>query len=143
MKKIIATVLSLALVAVFALPAAAQGRNWNNANQGYTASQNGRRDPNADYNYRNRNDSNYPDRSNDYNRQRSNQYDYSSQYDNNGYDQRGVWQQHRDKLTTAMGAAGGAILGGAIGGGRGSLIGALIGGAGSALYTYKLRDRNH
>jgi hypothetical protein len=55
---------------------------------------------------------------------------------------RSFWQKHRDKLTVAMGAGGGALLGGLIGGGKGAAIGALAGGGGSALYTYKLRRRH-
>jgi outer membrane lipoprotein SlyB len=55
---------------------------------------------------------------------------------------RTFWQKHRDKLTTAIGAGGGAILGGAIGGRRGAAIGTLAGGGGAALYTYKIRKRN-
>ncbi len=54
---------------------------------------------------------------------------------------RSFWQKHRDKLTVAMGAGGGAIIGGLIGGKKGAAIGALAGGGGSALYTYKLRNR--
>lgn len=57
-------------------------------------------------------------------------------------DRRTFWQKHRDKLTTAMGAGGGALLGAAVGGGRGAAIGTLVGGAGGALYTYKIRKRN-
>jgi len=55
---------------------------------------------------------------------------------------RSFWQKHRDKLTVAMGAGGGAVVGGLIGGKKGAAIGALGGGGGSALYTYKLRKRN-
>ena len=55
---------------------------------------------------------------------------------------RSFWQKHRDKLTVAMGAGGGAIIGGLVGGKKGAAIGALAGGGGSALYTYKLRKRN-
>ena len=55
---------------------------------------------------------------------------------------RSFWQKHRDKLTVAMGAGGGALLGGLIGGKKGAGIGALAGGGGSALYTYKMRKRN-
>jgi hypothetical protein len=55
---------------------------------------------------------------------------------------RSFWQKHRDKLTVAMGAGGGAIIGGLFGGKKGAAIGALAGGGGSALYTYKLRNRN-
>ncbi len=55
---------------------------------------------------------------------------------------RSFWQKHRDKLTVAAGAGGGALLGGLIGGKKGAAIGALAGGGGSALYTYKIRKRS-
>lgn len=55
---------------------------------------------------------------------------------------RTFWQKHRDKLTVAMGTGAGAILGGIIGGKKGAGIGALAGAGGSALYTYKLRNRS-
>jgi hypothetical protein len=55
---------------------------------------------------------------------------------------RTFWDRHRDKLTTAIGAGAGAAVGGATAGKKGAIIGAIVGGAGSALYTYKLRDRN-
>ena len=55
---------------------------------------------------------------------------------------RSFWQKHRDKLTVAMGSGGGAILGALFGGKKGAAIGALAGGGGSALYTYKLRNRH-
>lgn len=64
-------------------------------------------------------------------------YDY-----NNQPRKRSFWQKHRDKLTVAMGAGGGALLGGLIGGKKGAAIGALAGGGGSALWTYKIRKRN-
>ncbi len=54
---------------------------------------------------------------------------------------RSFWQKHRDKLTVAIGAGSGAAIGGLIGGKKGAAIGALAGGGGSALWTYKLRDR--
>ena len=56
---------------------------------------------------------------------------------------RSFWQKHRDKLTVAMGAGGGALVGGLVGGKKGALIGGLAGAGGSALYTYKLRNRNY
>ena len=56
--------------------------------------------------------------------------------------QRTFWQKHRDKLTLAIGTGGGALIGGLIGGRKGAGIGALSGLGGSALYTYKLRNRN-
>jgi hypothetical protein len=62
--------------------------------------------------------------------------------DNYRYEDRSVWDKHRDKITTAGGAAGGAILGGLIGGKKGAIIGAITGGAGAAVYTYKIRDKN-
>jgi uncharacterized membrane protein YebE (DUF533 family) len=55
---------------------------------------------------------------------------------------RTFWQKHRDKLTVAMGTGGGALLGALIGGKKGAAIGALAGAGGSALYTYKIRNRN-
>jgi hypothetical protein len=64
-------------------------------------------------------------------------YDY-----NNQPAHRTFWQKHRDKMTVAMGAGGGALLGALFGGGKGAAIGALAGGGGSALYTYKLRNRH-
>ena len=42
-----------------------------------------------------------------------------------------------------MGTGGGALIGGLIGGKKGAGIGSLAGLGGSALYTYKLRKRNH
>ena len=55
---------------------------------------------------------------------------------------RSFWDKHRDKLTMAMGTGGGALIGGLIGGKKGAAIGGLAGLGGSALYTYKLRNRN-
>jgi hypothetical protein len=54
---------------------------------------------------------------------------------------RSFWQRHRDALTLAIGTGGGAAIGGLLGGRRGAGYGALAGLGGSALYTYKLRDR--
>ena len=55
---------------------------------------------------------------------------------------RSFWDKHRDKLTVAMGTGAGAAIGGLVGGKKGAAIGALSGAGGSALYTYKLRNRN-
>jgi hypothetical protein len=55
---------------------------------------------------------------------------------------RSFWDKHRDKLTVAMGTGAGAALGGLIGGKKGAAIGALSGAGGSALWTYKLRNRD-
>lgn len=63
-------------------------------------------------------------------------------YTNNQPRKRSFWQKHRDKLTVAAGTGGGALIGGLVGGKKGALIGALAGGGGSALYTYKIRNRN-
>ena len=54
---------------------------------------------------------------------------------------RSFWQKHRDKLTTAGGAVGGALIGGIAGGKKGAAIGALAGGGGAAVYTYGIRKR--
>ncbi len=86
--------------------------------------------------YRNAPARRYYGRSN-YGSSRQVYYDY-----NNQPRQRSFWQKHRDKLTVAMGAGGGALLGGLIGGKKGAAIGALAGGGGSALWTYKIRKRN-
>ncbi|HYG80651.1 MAG TPA: hypothetical protein VD861_09705, partial [Pyrinomonadaceae bacterium] len=59
------------------------------------------------------------------------------------YDNRSFWERHRDKLTVAGGAGAGAAVGAMVGGKKGAIIGALLGAGGSALYTYKLRDRNN
>lgn len=59
------------------------------------------------------------------------------------YDNRSFWERHRDKLTVAGGAGAGAAIGAMTGGKTGAIIGALLGAGGSALYTYKLRDRNN
>jgi hypothetical protein len=63
-------------------------------------------------------------------------YDYNTQPRG-----RSFWQKHRDKLTMAIGTGAGAAVGGLAGGKKGAGIGALIGLGGSALYTYKLRNR--
>jgi hypothetical protein len=70
-------------------------------------------------------------------------YDTSRVYSGRRYQwdrDRSLWDRHRDKLTTGIGAGAGAVLGGAVGGKKGAVIGALLGGGGAALYTYKLRD---
>ena len=55
---------------------------------------------------------------------------------------RSFWDKHRDKLTVAIGTGAGAAVGGLIGGKKGAAIGALSGAGGSALWTYKLRNRD-
>src|SRR5262252_2850195 len=56
---------------------------------------------------------------------------------------RTFWQKHRNKLTVAGTALGGAGIGGLAGGRKGALIGAGAGAGAGALYTYKLRHRRH
>ena len=65
------------------------------------------------------------------------QYDYERIRDN-----RSFWEKHRDKITTAGGVLGGAILGAIIGGKKGAAIGAITGGGGAAVYTYKIRNKD-
>jgi hypothetical protein len=72
-----------------------------------------------------------------YDDQRRAYYDYERR------DDRSVWEKHRDKITVAGGTAAGAVVGGAAGGKKGAIIGAIVGAAGSALYTYKVRDRDN
>ena len=111
MKKLIATLICLIVLSMTALPVAAQRRARWNNQPVYNTT------------YDNRYDSSvYP-----------NDYRYGRQ--------RTVWDQHRDKITTAGGALGGARLGGLIGGKKGAVVGAITGGAGAAIYTYKVRDR--
>jgi hypothetical protein len=129
MKKIIATFISLVIMSMAALPAAAQTRtrSYNRSvYQNRTSDRNDnlriRRYRNDDYRYRN----------DDY------------RYGDDGWyeDDRSVWEKHRDKITTAAGAGGGAAIGGMLGGKKGAIIGAIAGGAGAAIYTYKIRDKN-
>ena len=69
-------------------------------------------------------------------------YDTGGYYGNDGYyDNRSVWQRSRDKITTAAGAGGGALIGSMIGGRKGAVIGAIAGGGAAAVYTYKIRDK--
>lgn len=63
-------------------------------------------------------------------------------YNNTQPRKRSFWQKHRDKLTVAMGAGGGALVGSLLGGKKGAAIGALAGGGGAAIYTYGIRKRN-
>ena len=113
MKKLLLTLICLIVVTAGALPAAAQTRS-RQCRQ--TAVQQQSR----------------------YARDRQVYYDYGQNRDN-----RSIWEQHRDKITTAGGAVGGAVLGGLLGGKKGAIVGAIAGGGGGALYTYKIRrDRN-
>lgn len=126
MKKVFAIVISLFILSMSALPVAAQTRYRSTRRTAY---------------------SRYDGRS--YDRYRAERYRYDDRYryegDEGDYryrDNRSVWERHRDKITTAAGAGGGAVVGGLIGGKKGAIIGAITGGAGAALYTYKIRDKN-
>ena len=57
-------------------------------------------------------------------------------------DDRSFVEEHRDKVTVAGGTVAGAVIGALVGGKKGAVIGALVGAGGSALYTYKLRDKD-
>jgi hypothetical protein len=137
MKKLIATLVSLFVLSMTALPIAAQTRS-SCSNTRTVYSRNDRRDERTVYrddSYRNDAYRNDPYRYDAYG---------NDTYANNGsgYSRtRSIWNNHRDKITTAGGAVGGAILGGLIGGKKGAIIGAVTGGAGAAAYTYKIRDR--
>ena len=113
MKKLLATLVALIVLSMAALPAAAQTRGRRAINR-------------TTY-------SRYDSRV-----YRNGQTVYDDYY---GYDNRSIWEKHRDKITTAGGAAAGALLGGVIGGKKGAIIGAVTGGVGAAVYTYKIRDR--
>jgi hypothetical protein len=56
---------------------------------------------------------------------------------------RSFWEEHRDKLTTGIGAGAGAVVGSAIGGTKGAILGAILGGGGAAVYTYGIRDKDN
>ena len=123
MKRLIASFVSLFVLSMTALPVAAQTRSRCSNTRIVSSSRY------SGY----RNDS-----------YRNNVY-RTDAYGNNVYRygrERSVWERHRDKITTAGGAVGGALLGGLIGGKKGAVIGAITGGAGAAVYTYKIRDRN-
>jgi hypothetical protein len=129
MKKIFTILMAITILAAVAVPSFAQGRSRR-----------------RNYDSQSRNSRSYDSRSYD-----SRSYDSQSSYDNSrayydyGTQSRNgsVWDRHRDKLTVGAGTVGGAILGSLIGGRRGAAIGALAGAGGSALYTYKLRNRGY
>jgi len=132
MKKIFTFLMAAAILVAVAVPGFAQGRSRRSNNSQSCNSRNDSRsyDSRA-YDSRSYSSQGYYDNSTAY-------YDYGTQ-------SRGasVWDRHRDKLTVGAGTVGGAILGGLIGGRRGAAIGALAGAGGSALYTYKLRNRGY
>lgn len=126
MKKLITTIITLIVLSMAALPITAQTRARSNRSV---------YDQRSNIRYDRRYDSNV-------NRDRR----YGNQVYNDNYrydDNDSFWDQHRDKITTAGGAVGGAILGSLIGGKKGAIIGAITGGAGAAVYTYKIRNKDY
>ena len=115
MKKIYGLIMTFVLLAGAALPAAAQTRRGAYASR--AAQQRA------------------------YERQRAYEQRQREYYEDR-YDDRSVFEKHRDKITVAGGAAAGAVVGGVAGGKKGAIIGALVGAGASALYTYKLRDKD-
>ncbi len=157
MKKIIATLISLVVLSMAALPVAAQTRGRCATKSTYNGRSDRRydsrndRNVNRDGRYRENSYRNDGYRTDTYNNGTYNNGTYNNgTYNNDTYSNdtyqygqdRSVWDKHRDKITTAGGAVGGAILGGLIGGKKGAVIGAITGGAGAAVYTYKIRDKN-
>gem|GEM_PF-715322 len=140
MKRIFTILMAMAILAVVAAPSFSQGRGRRNSNSQSCNSRNDSRtyDSRA-YDSRSYSSQGY------YNNGSQSAYDNSSAYYDYGTQSRGasVWDRHRDKLTVGAGTVGGAILGGLVGGRRGAAIGALAGAGGSALYTYKLRNRGY
>jgi hypothetical protein len=122
MKKIFAVILTLSVLAAVAVPTFAQGRSRRSCDSSYSTRRNART---------------YYDRS------ARTYYDNSRVYYDYGYRDRSFWDRHRDKLTLAIGTGAGAAIGGLIGGKRGAVIGAVSGLGGSALYTYKIRNRRY
>ena len=139
MKKLIATLVTLIVLSMAALPVAAQTRS----RCATRTTNSGRYD--SRYDTRSNRDSQYRShvyRNDAYRTDAYNNDVYSN--DNSRYgSNRSVWNQHRDKITTAGGAIGGALLGSLIGGKKGAVIGAITGGAGAAIYTYKIRNKNY
>ena len=117
MKRILGTLLCLALIATASAPAWAKGQRRSSSARAAAARR--------------------------YDDSRRVYYDYGDERYDERYDgDRSVWERSRDKITVAGGAAAGAVVGGLAGGKKGALIGALIGAGGSAVYTYKVRDRD-
>ena len=118
MKKLFALLITLSILAAVSVPTFAQGRSRR-------CNSDSRVRTTRTYN----NNNSYYENSSAY-------YDYSDRYRG-----RSIWDRHRDKLTLAIGTGAGAAIGGLIGGKKGAAIGALSGLGGSALYTYKIRNR--
>ena len=127
MKRIFSVLVLIGILGAASVSSFAQGRNCRRGYESRSYDSRGYYDNSRDYNYDNSRGS----------------YDNSRAYYDYGYQNRSVWDRHRDKLTVGGGTLGGAILGGLIGGRRGAAIGALAGTGGSALYTYRLRNRRY
>jgi hypothetical protein len=138
MKKLTISIICLLALSFAAIPVGAQTRARLNNNTGYDR----RYDQRSNNRYDSRNNRNQDYRTDAY----GNSVYRNDVYDNSGYRndyQNGsVWNQHRDKITTAGGAVAGALLGSLAGGKRGAIIGAIAGGGGAALYTYKIRNKD-
>jgi hypothetical protein len=138
MKKITLSIVCLLAVTFAAIPASAQTRaRWSNRGATY----------NRRYDHNNRVYSNQVYRNDAYRGSvySDRRYNNNVYYGNNGYygRDRSVWDRSRDKITTAAGAGGGALIGSIIGGKKGAIIGALTGGGAAAIYTYGIRDKHH
>jgi hypothetical protein len=121
MNKVLVTVFCLLALSFTAVPVGAQTRSRCTTNRSYSGRY-------------------YDGRTVSANRSRYRNYQDDARYE--GYwDNRSRWERSRDKITTAIGAGAGAVVGGLVGGKKGAIVGALAGGGGAALYTYKLRDK--
>ncbi len=89
MKKLIAAISGMVLVGVVALPAAAQGRNWNYAHQGYSRNYDRDRDGRRD-----RRDTRNYDRDGDFNRRNIRNFDRDRDGDVD-YNRRDTWNSYR------------------------------------------------
>ena len=146
MKKISLSIVCLLALSFAAIPVGAQTRARCANRQ---TSSNRRYDHSSSRGYNNQVYRNDSYQTGAYNNQVYRNGDYANsvyndqQYGNDGYygDNRSIWESSRDKITTAAGAGGGAVIGGMIGGKRGAIIGAIAGGGAAALYTYKIRDK--
>lgn len=133
MKRLVALVISVAILVAVSAPVLAQQRSCRRDLRTYTSR---RYDSRGSRSYDSRG---YYDNSGYYDNR---SYDNRSYYDY-GYDNRSFWQKHRDKLTVAIGTGAGAAIGAMLGGKRGAAIGAAAGAGSSALYTYRIRNRRY
>jgi uncharacterized protein YxeA len=138
MKKLTITIICLLALSFAVIPVGAQTRARYNNNTGYDR----RYDQRSNNRFDSRNNRNQDYRTDAYGNSgyRNDVYDNSGY--RNDYQNGSVWNQHRDKITTAGGAVAGALLGSLAGGKRGAIIGAIAGGGGAALYTYKIRNKD-